>query len=167
MKAKYINTFHPSGFPVTFEIEEGEKLKLVIERLTAYGFRPAINGDTWLRTPDGLPICPKHNAVMGKREKQGDTWYSHQVADPRTGEIHYCRGYQCKSGPGYDIDAAISVDDDPEPAQPPPPARPPARPQTAVSTTPTIPRPPARPPATLAAVQADADALNAMLYGHK
>ncbi len=63
-------------------------------QLGDYGYR-------W--TPDGLPICPKHGEVMTRREKQGDTWYSHQVTDPATGEVTYCRGHEGKNSPGWNI----------------------------------------------------------------
>lgn len=64
---------------------------------------------TWRQTPDGRYICPKHESVMTKREKQGDVWHSHKVIDPLTGDEAlgrdgkplYCRGYACKSGAGY------------------------------------------------------------------
>jgi hypothetical protein len=67
---------------------------------------------TYQRTPEGLPICPKHGVPMKKREKQGDTWYSHAIVDPATGEVMtdangktlYCRGYASKSSPGWDIE---------------------------------------------------------------
>ena len=65
---------------------------------------------TW--TPEGLPICPKHGAVMRKREKQGDVWYSHRVIDPATAEELYCRGYHGKNSPGFDVDTAPTKDDD-------------------------------------------------------
>jgi len=59
------------------------------------------NATTWQRTPDGKPICPKHGEVMVKREKQGDTWWSHTVVNQATGEKSYCRGYATKNGPGW------------------------------------------------------------------
>lgn len=70
---------------------------------------------TW--TPEGLPLCPKHGEIMRKREKQGDTWYSHRVIDPTTGEEKFCRGYHGKNSPGFDVDTAPTRDndDDPEP----------------------------------------------------
>ena len=77
MKPSRIKTIHPSGWPITFEIEPADpKLHNLIKKLYTLGFRPDIAGDTWMRTPEGLPICPKHGEVMSKREMQGDTWYS-------------------------------------------------------------------------------------------
>lgn len=86
--------------------------------------RSGSSGYQW--TPEGLPVCPKHGDVMGKREKQGDVWYSHRVIDPTTGEEHYCRGYDSKNSPGWSVG---------EPAQPAPQPR-----ETAVSQ-PTQPQP--------------------------
>jgi hypothetical protein len=40
---------------------------------------------------------------MQKREKQGDTWYSHKVTDPKSGDVLYCRGYASASSPGFVI----------------------------------------------------------------
>lgn len=54
-------------------------------------------------TPEGLPICPRHNEVMPRREKQGDVWYSHKIVDAGTGEVCYCKGYKSGSSPGWDI----------------------------------------------------------------
>jgi hypothetical protein len=72
------------------------------------------NGYRW--TPDGRPICPRHNVPMNRREKQGDIWFSHSVEMP-DGSTAYCRGYHDpKSSPGY------GSPDEPPPA--PAPAQP-------------------------------------------
>lgn len=65
-------------------------------------------------TPEGLPICPKHGEVMKKREKQGDSWYSHRVIDPATGEELYCRGYAGKNSPGWNLEPAADAQAEPE-----------------------------------------------------
>ncbi len=104
MKPFSIKALHPSGYSVTFHIEpEDGKLHTIIAKLNRFGFRPDVAGDTWMRTPEGDPICPKHGVPMHKREKQGDTWYSHATIDKTTGEKHYCRGYSTKNGSGYDL----------------------------------------------------------------
>lgn len=73
-----------------------------IERLRAIGATPTAQpAQQWAYTPEGLPICPKHSAPMKRREKQGDTWYSH-VVTARDGEDCYCRGYAGKDSPGYE-----------------------------------------------------------------
>ena len=56
------------------------------------------------RTAEGLPICTRHAVPMRQREKQGDTWYSHSVTDPTTGEIMYCKGRPGKDSPGWRVD---------------------------------------------------------------
>lgn len=68
----------------------------------------AQNAATWHTTPEGLPICSKHNAVMQKREKQGDVWHSHKIVDPHTGEEHYCRGYETINGSGWNVEPHVS-----------------------------------------------------------
>jgi len=109
MKPITIRTIHPSGYPVTMAIEADDgKLSTLIAQLNKWGFRPDITGDTWLRTPEGNPICQRHQVPMVKREKQGDAWYSHQVTDP-DGVIHYCRGYASPNSPGYDLE--VKLDD--------------------------------------------------------
>jgi len=59
-------------------------------------------GSQFVQLPNGNYLCPKHNTEMTKREKQGDTWYAHPITD-EAGNKHYCRGYHCKSGPGYEL----------------------------------------------------------------
>jgi hypothetical protein len=55
----------------------------------------------WNTTPEGLPICPKHGAPMKRREKQGDSWHSHNVGTED--RPLYCRGYAGKDSPGYEV----------------------------------------------------------------
>ncbi len=54
----------------------------------------------WRTTPTGEPICPRHGVPMRKRERQGDTWYSHNAGGE--GEEAYCRGYAGKDSPGWE-----------------------------------------------------------------
>jgi hypothetical protein len=97
-----IRATHRTGFEVVFEVPDLAAVDGMISELQRQGYRPTLAGDGWQRTPDGLPLCPKHGAVMTKREKQVDAWHSHRVIDPRTGEEHYCRGYPTgKAGDGY------------------------------------------------------------------
>jgi hypothetical protein len=111
MKPIQIHTIHPKGWPVTFVIEPADpKLNELIAQLTKLGFRPNVaNEPVYQRTPKGLPICPKHNHVMAKREKRGDTWFSHPIVDPATGEKHYCRGYDTEHGSGWHVDLPVAV----------------------------------------------------------
>ena len=104
-----IKTIHPSGFPIDVELDDIDDIDRMTAKLISLGYRPAITGDTWQRTPEGLPICPKHGEVMQKREKQGDTWHSHRVVNETTGEVSYCRGYATKNGSGYQVDAPKST----------------------------------------------------------
>ncbi len=98
-----ITALHPTGFAVCLEVTSLDHVESVIHDLLRRGYRPAIGGDGWARTPEGLPLCPRHQVAMRPREKQGDTWHSHQVPDPRTGASLYCRGYASPSSPGWEI----------------------------------------------------------------
>jgi len=92
------------GWPVDFHIKPGAgNMDKVIAFLQKQKFGPAAGAVPKMQyTPDGLPICPKHQFVMKKREKQGDTWFSHVVEDA-AGKQQYCRGHKSKYGPGYDL----------------------------------------------------------------
>jgi len=86
-------------------LEELKKQTAILNQILAQ--QNASSSYQW--TPEGLPICPKHNEVMPKREKQGDVWYSHKIIDEQ-GEVFYCKGYHSKSSPGFDIEAASAAD---------------------------------------------------------
>jgi hypothetical protein len=81
------------GYNVTisFELADLRALPNALNRLRGYGVEPSGRHE-WNYTPDGLPLCPKHGVPMQKREKQGDTWYSHKVMG-EDGREYYCRGY--------------------------------------------------------------------------
>jgi len=98
-----IAAIHPSGFEVCLQVSSLEALEAIIDDLLKRGYRPARTGDIWQRTPEGLPMCPKHKVPMPTREKQGDTWYSHRVINSGTGEELYCRGYKGPSSPGWEL----------------------------------------------------------------
>jgi hypothetical protein len=51
--------------------------------------------------PDGWKLCKKHGAPMRPRDKQGDTWHSHNVGS-RENPV-YCKGYKGADSPGYDL----------------------------------------------------------------
>jgi hypothetical protein len=100
-----IHARHPSGFLILFDDVQRNKIEDAIAWLQQHGYRPSLPGDGWQRTPDGEPICPKHGVAMPARERQGDTWHSHKIIDPRTGEERYCRGYlhPTSKADGYDV----------------------------------------------------------------
>ncbi len=54
-------------------------------------------------TPEGGYLCPRHGVGMQKRQKNNDTWYSHKLTDPKTGEILFCRGYPGMSSEGWQV----------------------------------------------------------------
>lgn len=87
-----ITALHPAGFPVQIALtaEENDKLNEIVDRLLSRGYRPP--PQEWPRTPDGLPLCPKHQAVMTLREKQGDSWHSHRLVTSDGTEV-WCRGF--------------------------------------------------------------------------
>lgn len=65
------------------------------------GFQAPTQAQEWQRLPDGTPICAKHHAPMRLRERQGDSWYSHNVGTKEAPV--YCKGYHGKDSPGYDL----------------------------------------------------------------
>jgi hypothetical protein len=81
----------PHGFEVTVDCGSLEEAKGIIGRLVQKGYRPANATNEWPKSPSGEPICLKHNAVMVRREKQGDVWYSHRVT-ASDGTERFCRG---------------------------------------------------------------------------
>jgi hypothetical protein len=93
------------GFLVEIDDIARTQIDETIDWLIAHGFMPdPPAGDPWQRTPDGLPLCPRHGVAMAKRERQGDCWHSHKIIDPRTGEILYCRGYATgNEADGYNL----------------------------------------------------------------
>jgi len=94
-----INAYHPEGWLIQLEIEK-DKIGKGVTWLNDNGYKPKPPGE-FAVTPEGLPICPKHNVVMQKRNKQDDTWFSHNAG---TAENKlYCKGYQAKSSPGYEV----------------------------------------------------------------
>lgn len=74
-------------------------LDRLCDRLDALGLEPLPLPVAY--TPDGDPICPKHRTPMRRREKQGDTWHSHQVVDGSGQEV-YCKGRPGADSPGWD-----------------------------------------------------------------
>src|SRR5712692_7839788 len=94
---------HASGFEICLQIVSLDVVDETIAHLLQRGYRPAGAGDGWQRTPEGMPICPKHGAVMRERLKQGDSWHSHVVVNPATGEEIYCRGYAGPNSPGWQV----------------------------------------------------------------
>jgi hypothetical protein len=99
-----IHARHPSGFLIALDDIDRNRIDAAIDWLTEHGYTPDLPGDGWRRTPDGLPICAKHNAVMTKREKHSDVWHSHKIVDLRTGEELFCKGFRNPSSKtdGYD-----------------------------------------------------------------
>lgn len=93
-----------NGFPVTVQFQgDARRLLATIDRLREIGAEaPGGPAHTQEYTPDGRPICRKHGAPMKKREKQGETWYSHAVAEDDKGNPIYCKGYSGKDSPGWE-----------------------------------------------------------------
>ncbi len=92
------------GYNVTiaFDLSDLRHLPQALQRLRGYGVEPS-GKQEWSYTPEGLPICPKHGVAMTKREKQGDTWYSHKVLG-EDGREYYCRGYRTgKADDGFEV----------------------------------------------------------------
>jgi hypothetical protein len=95
---------HVSGFEIHVAVSSLDELDAAIVDLQRRDCRPTSgSADGWQRTPEGLPLCPKHGVPMRARLKQGDEWHSHSVVDTPTDEVLYCRGYRSPSSPGYEL----------------------------------------------------------------
>jgi hypothetical protein len=89
------------GYPLTVTCTGSvDQLPAIIGRLRSLGATPPSTRLEWSYTPEGLPICSKHGTPMKKRERQGDTWYSHNMGT--TDEPCYCRGYAGADSPGWE-----------------------------------------------------------------
>lgn len=88
--------YHPTGYEVRIELESSDKLAGIIQWLHDHNYRPSQSVE---HTPEGLPICPKHRVPMTQREKQGDTWFSHNMGT-KDSPI-WCRGYASNASPGW------------------------------------------------------------------
>ena len=101
-----ISAIHKTGFRIEFDDVGRDRIDEAVEWLLAHDYRPDVSrGDPWQRTPDGSPICIRHRIAMTKRERQGDSWWSHPIAHPETTEVRYCRGYPhaSKAGDGFEL----------------------------------------------------------------
>src|ERR687885_603296 len=94
----------PVGFSFTTRVRMGDfegelqvtgaslnDVRKAVRLLPEAGIEPA-RATAWQTTPEGAP--------MRKRERQGDTWYSHNAG--AEGEDLWCRGYPGKDSPGYE-----------------------------------------------------------------
>ena len=88
-----IKLVHPLGFPCEVDLleEEAKSVDTILASMLQRGYRP--HPTEWPRGPGGNPLCVRHGGIeMQTRERQGDTWYSHQLTT-RAGTVLYCRGY--------------------------------------------------------------------------
>lgn len=97
-----------NGFNVSISFDgRVEQLPGAIERLKALGATPTSSPIAApIATPDDLPegwkLCQKHHAPMRPRNKQNQTWHSHNVGtkdDPC-----WCKGYRGSDSPGYEVE---------------------------------------------------------------
>jgi hypothetical protein len=84
-------------------VARGYTLDQLCDMLEARGYAAQAQTQEWQTLPDGTPICPKHHTPMRKRERQGDTWYSHSAGKGTDGKDIYCKGYHGKDSPGYEV----------------------------------------------------------------
>lgn len=90
------------GCKVRFEGEfTMEALLDMLIELEAKGARFGTMPLVWDKTPEGLPLCPKHRVPMLLRDKQGQQWYSHRCFDAH-GQENWCRGFPGPLSPGWD-----------------------------------------------------------------
>jgi hypothetical protein len=92
-KMPKIFAVHKTGFRIELDDIDRTRLDEAIAWLIAHDYRPDGSGDQWPKTPSGLPICTKHNTEMRQRQKQNDSWYSHRVIHPETGQELFCKGF--------------------------------------------------------------------------
>lgn len=85
-------------------VARGYTLDQLCDMLDKRGYAAQAQTQEWQTLPDGTPICPKHHTPMRKRERQGDTWYSHSAGKGADGKDIYCKGYHGKDSPGYEVD---------------------------------------------------------------
>ena len=78
-----------------------ETIEQLVDQITRREGWAAAGDKSFPTLPDGTPICPRHGVPMKLREKQGDSWWSHNVAGEGE-EPCYCRGYPGKTSPGWD-----------------------------------------------------------------
>lgn len=102
-----IIAYHPSGFEIRITQDAFDKLDQSVNYLLKNNFRPQLG---YQYTPEGSPICPRHNVPMVKREKQGDVWYSHNTGSEDS--PLWCRGYEHKNSPGFGSSASNGLVDD-------------------------------------------------------
>lgn len=81
-------------------VSRGYTLDELCDKLDKRGYAAPFLTQEWQRLPDGTPICPKHHTPMRLREKQGDTWHSHNVGTRE--QPVYCKGYHGPDSPGYE-----------------------------------------------------------------
>jgi len=109
-----LNTYYisPGGFRWQFTIRPGlaaEEMTALLERakkaeewLTKKGYKPYVpfktnnaNASQQAGGNGGEPdskVCPVHHVAMQKREKHGETWWSHKAINPETNEEYWCKG---------------------------------------------------------------------------
>ena len=85
-----ITVLHLSGVQVAVLVEDLAQVDTVIAQLLGKGYRATLS--EWPKGPDNLPLCLKHGVSIQERNRQGDTWHSHRIVHPATGEELYCRG---------------------------------------------------------------------------
>jgi hypothetical protein len=87
-------------------VANGMTLDQFCDVLDKRGYAPAVQSTAPIATADDLPegykLCRKHNAGMKTREKQGDTWNSHNVGTAE--KPIWCKGYRGPDSPGYEVD---------------------------------------------------------------
>ena len=100
-------------FPVTLDGTAGEltveaptfdEVRKTLRAMRSHGIAPREKVEPFTIFPDGTAWCAKHEAVMSKRERQGDEWYSHNVGDKS--RPCYCKGRPGKDSPGWNVGGA-------------------------------------------------------------
>jgi hypothetical protein len=71
------------------------KLEAAMDWLAKKGAAPTASANGNGRNSQAeTKVCPVHHVKMRRREKNGQSWWSHKATDPDTGEEYWCRGEQ-------------------------------------------------------------------------
>lgn len=86
---------------ILVEADSFKEVVASLRQVRQYGLRPLNPPEPFVVFPDGTAWCPRHNALMTRREKQGDTWYSHNCGTEESPV--WCKGRPGKDSPGWEV----------------------------------------------------------------
>jgi len=104
-----VKAVSPQGFDIMLTLRDSDTASLMarvegaLDWLVKQKFTPTpqrygggnVNASQQAGGNGGDPdskVCPVHHVAMRKREKHGETWWSHKAINPDTGEEYWCKG---------------------------------------------------------------------------